>query len=40
VANATVAKTYRHSYFRKTEVPHTSNVRLVSTWTQCYQDAG
>jgi hypothetical protein len=28
----------RGSYFSKTEVPPTSTVRLVSTWTRCYRD--
>jgi hypothetical protein len=29
---------YRRPYSSKTEVPPTSTVRFVSTWTQCYQD--
>ena len=33
-------KTYWRSYASKVEVPPTSTVRFVSTWTQCYQDIG
>jgi hypothetical protein len=31
---------YQSSYSSKMEVPPTSTVRFVGTWTQCYQDIG
>ena len=31
---------HRRSHSSETEVPRTSTVRFVNTWTQCYQDVG